>query len=491
MEHDMTEVKWFKQGVDLDRIGRYEEALGLYDKAIEINPQYAQAWYNKGVALDRLGKYEEALDAFDRAIKMNPRYALVRALDLVRIGKDKEALDAYDKAIEINPQYAQAWYNKGVALDRLGKYEEALDAFIQAVNAEPRYARAWNYMGIMLDRFKKYKEALNAYDKAIEEDAQYAEAWYNKGVALRRLKSYREASVAFKKAIEIEPKHVLAYSNLAKDLFNLGDLNQAASTVDKWIRLGEELPQALLLRGKIEIDKKDYARARQSFVQAISSDLGNPLPILWYAYAQYYEAEFSYQSDTKTYREEITGIIRQLERASQLLGESDKDLNAYFLYFLGCFHYKAGDIAEAHGKLKECLRQKTAAPVELAAKELLTNIWDYVIKPPWWRWWLCSPLYPWLRRVIFGIVSVVAAALLLIHPFVTTWLPAVEINWSLYIALVLLLLIILILPSVERIRAREFEIEVRSPPIELTISPSTMLTSLRDLESLPKPQAFG
>ena len=51
----------------------HSELLQVFGKAIEINPQDADAWYNKGVALYNLGRYEEAIKAYDEAIKLNPQ----------------------------------------------------------------------------------------------------------------------------------------------------------------------------------------------------------------------------------------------------------------------------------------------------------------------------------------------------------------------------------------------------------------------------------
>jgi tetratricopeptide (TPR) repeat protein len=75
-----------------------------------------------------LGRYEEALQAYDRALELNPDDSIVlnnKGLELDKLGRCEEALQAYDRALELNPDYYDAWHNKGVALHKLGQYEEA------------------------------------------------------------------------------------------------------------------------------------------------------------------------------------------------------------------------------------------------------------------------------------------------------------------------------------------------------------------------------
>src|ERR1700741_5428086 len=49
-----------KQGEQLARDGKPDEALGLYERALALNPNLYQAQLFMGVALDLQGKYEEA-----------------------------------------------------------------------------------------------------------------------------------------------------------------------------------------------------------------------------------------------------------------------------------------------------------------------------------------------------------------------------------------------------------------------------------------------
>ena len=51
------------------RLGKYQEAIISYDKALQLNPNIAVLWSNKGDALKRLGDFEEARKCFEKGSK--------------------------------------------------------------------------------------------------------------------------------------------------------------------------------------------------------------------------------------------------------------------------------------------------------------------------------------------------------------------------------------------------------------------------------------
>jgi tetratricopeptide (TPR) repeat protein len=119
---------WRNKGGALYSLGKYDEAIKCYDKAIEIDPDNPVVWNNKGLALNSLGKYDEAITSYDKAIEIDPDDADTwnnKGLALNSLGKYDEAITSYDKAIEIDPDDADTWNNKGLALNSLGKYDEA------------------------------------------------------------------------------------------------------------------------------------------------------------------------------------------------------------------------------------------------------------------------------------------------------------------------------------------------------------------------------
>ncbi len=120
----------------------YEKSIDLWQQTLAIAEQLAntrlQSWCYNGLGnvYANLGKYEEALAAYHRAIELDPQYAypphglgnVYRAL-----GKYEEALAAYHRAIELDPQYASPHNGLGNVYGDLGKYEEALAAYHRAL----------------------------------------------------------------------------------------------------------------------------------------------------------------------------------------------------------------------------------------------------------------------------------------------------------------------------------------------------------------------
>jgi tetratricopeptide (TPR) repeat protein len=100
--------------------------------------------------------------------------------------------------------------------------------------------------------------------------------------------------------------------------------------------INKNLALALSLQGRIKIEERDYDAASESFRKAISLDAGNPLLLLWDAYANYLKIEFSSGLKDEKYQERIASITRSLERADKL-SKKHGETRAYILYFLVIF----------------------------------------------------------------------------------------------------------------------------------------------------------
>ena len=90
----------------------YEGAISDYDKAIEINPEYAIAYFNRGVTRYHLDDFEGAVSDYTQSISINVDDAdgyLNRGLIYFKIGNDKFACQDFKKAASLGNQFSTSW----------------------------------------------------------------------------------------------------------------------------------------------------------------------------------------------------------------------------------------------------------------------------------------------------------------------------------------------------------------------------------------------
>ena len=117
-------------------------ALDFINKAIKINPNFAEAYNEQGNALNELKKLEEAIKSYNNAININPKYADAyynKGLVLHELKKLESAVQNYDKAIKINPKHIMSHNNKGFALQQLKKVDASLKSYNEAYKINPNF----------------------------------------------------------------------------------------------------------------------------------------------------------------------------------------------------------------------------------------------------------------------------------------------------------------------------------------------------------------
>jgi serine/threonine protein kinase len=210
IDEELPEVIWTNKGYSLNSLGRYEEAITCFDKALEINPKFAFAWISKGYSLNSLGRYEEAINCHDKVLEKSPEFAVAwnnKGISLYCLGRNEGAITCFDKALEMNPADVMAWNNKGLSLRDLDRIEEAITCFDKALEMNPADVMAWNNKGLSLRDLDRIEEAISCFDKALEINPEYANTWNNKGLSLKSLGMYEEAITCFDKALELNPEN--------------------------------------------------------------------------------------------------------------------------------------------------------------------------------------------------------------------------------------------------------------------------------------------
>jgi len=116
-----------------------------FRKAIEMNPNNAEAHSAYSHLLNILGRPDEAMKQIEIALELDPLNAKIKAfygIDLLFVRKYDEAVKAFREALEINPTQGVAEINICNALFLAGRYEEGLEMLRLRWKGNEEYIRA-------------------------------------------------------------------------------------------------------------------------------------------------------------------------------------------------------------------------------------------------------------------------------------------------------------------------------------------------------------
>ena len=135
----------------LSELKKYLEAIAIYNDLIRTKSD-AYAYYNRGVAKSALGNKQGAIADYDRAIAINPQYAnayLNRGNAKSALGNKQGAIGDFDQVIAINPQDAEAYINRGLDKSDLGNKQGAITDLSKAAELFRQQGQMEDYQRAM------------------------------------------------------------------------------------------------------------------------------------------------------------------------------------------------------------------------------------------------------------------------------------------------------------------------------------------------------
>ena len=172
----------------LQGIGRLEEAVGHYEQALRINPDYLEAHIGLGVILRHQGKLKDAIAHYEEALRIDnkfiPAYYNIGII-LLNQGMIKEAFTKFEETVQINPDFAEGYYTLGYVCMGEGRFEKAIGYFKEALRKSPSFAEAHNNLGVILRRQGNVNEAIGHFKKALMFKPAFKKARANLAVCIR------------------------------------------------------------------------------------------------------------------------------------------------------------------------------------------------------------------------------------------------------------------------------------------------------------------
>ncbi|MDB9975108.1 tetratricopeptide repeat protein [Candidatus Thioglobus sp.] len=238
-------------GITLKELGEFDAAVASLRKAIIIDSEYIDAHYNLAITFKDYDHFNDAVNSYKRVLEINPNFAEAHN-NLGNVFKDLEQLDeavkSYKKAISCNQNLSDPHYNLGVTLKKLRQLDGAVQSLNNSIIIKPDFANAHNNLGSCFILLGQMTSAIECYEKAIEIKPDYAEAHNNLGNVFNALGKFKEGAQYFEKAIVIDPYFAEAHNGL-------GDAYKKLKKRDKALlyyeRAGEIKPGMDFILGEI------------------------------------------------------------------------------------------------------------------------------------------------------------------------------------------------------------------------------------------------
>lgn len=174
-----------------------QQSIGLYQQAIEVDPDYAAAW--AGLANSYLNLYlhgqlsrdkstKLAREASQRALKIDPNHAPAHAhLSRIELTYDRNlalAAQHLQHALSLEPTNSDILHRAIVLAYRLGRMEDAIRVGKFAVERDPANPESHYYLGFSYLWARHLDDAIVSFRTALMLSPEYTSAHYRIGVAL-------------------------------------------------------------------------------------------------------------------------------------------------------------------------------------------------------------------------------------------------------------------------------------------------------------------
>ena len=139
-------------GTQLTRVERYPEAITVFNKVLEMDPEYNNAYYNLGTCYERLGENSKALQSFYSEKKLDPKdrdvdYRIGRLL--LRMGQYQQALNALNEHIAMQkPSDGRPYIYRAMAHKALGHAALAHADMQRALDLQPEDKKLFDQVGL-------------------------------------------------------------------------------------------------------------------------------------------------------------------------------------------------------------------------------------------------------------------------------------------------------------------------------------------------------
>jgi tetratricopeptide (TPR) repeat protein len=225
----------YLQGRDLNEKLRATDAHALFQKAVEIDPNFALAYV--GLA-NSSGTAKEFFDATTRAASLAPKVTegerqVVLGLEAGMRSNPAGTLSHYTALVKLFPNDERAQTLLGNTYFGRQDYQPAIEHFERAIKINPSFSAPYNQLGYayrFLERYDDAEKTFRKYTELIPDDPNPYDSYAE---LLMKIGRFDESIKNYEKALSLDPNFVSSYIGIGNDYIYMGDLEKARAAFAK------------------------------------------------------------------------------------------------------------------------------------------------------------------------------------------------------------------------------------------------------------------
>src|SRR5262245_21311056 len=168
-------LKAFAQGNELRDQGKIFEALPLYQRAVDLDPNFALAWAGLAIVHGILGQRELAAKEAEKAFELRDRVSEREKLQIstsyyvnvtFKPEKRNELLEQWTRAY---PRDGRPHFMFGARYATIGQYEKAVEEYREAIGLSPNFAAPYQGLSLAFIRLNRFDEARDICERALQQ----------------------------------------------------------------------------------------------------------------------------------------------------------------------------------------------------------------------------------------------------------------------------------------------------------------------------------
>jgi protein O-GlcNAc transferase len=226
------------------REGKQAEAASALEKAVELQPRYADVHLSLGRIYEELGRINESRECFNRALTVNPAYLKARVMlakSYSDAGENEHAVDELVKSLSTAPSFFADQVNELARCIRNDAPDEERNSmFRKLLEEKPTSAQVSKQIALESIQNGEYDAAIAELKRSLSVTPHYPDIHNLLGIAYANRGMTDDAIMEFETSLKINPDYLKARLNLALALYEKGARDESMRNLELVLELDPE-----------------------------------------------------------------------------------------------------------------------------------------------------------------------------------------------------------------------------------------------------------